>query len=93
MQNFLGRALTQPSLGITRREMIRIGGLSMAGVALSDLVAGVATGAATDAERAKHGPGFGRAKNCIILYLSGGNPQHAGRRSTRNPSDTVGTPA
>ncbi|MDA1053304.1 MAG: DUF1501 domain-containing protein [Planctomycetota bacterium] len=72
MQNFLGSSLMQPSLGITRREMIRIGGLSMAGVGLSDLV----VRAATDAERAKHGPGFGRAKNCIILYLSGGNPQH-----------------
>ena len=75
MQNFLGRSLTQPSLGITRREMIRIGGLSMAGVALSDLFASAAT-TVTDADRAKHGPGFGRAKNCIILYLSGGNPQH-----------------
>lgn len=72
MHRFLGRSLLQPSLGVTRREMIRIGGLSMAGVALSDLVAG----AATDAERVKHGPGFGRARNCIILYLSGGNPQH-----------------
>ena len=72
MQDFLTRALTQPSLGISRREMIRIGGLSMAGVALSDLYAH----AASDAEREKQGPGFGRAKNCIILYLSGGNPQH-----------------
>jgi len=72
MQSFPVRALLQPSLGITRREMIRIGGLSLGGLALSDLVSAVPT----DAERAQHGPGFGRAKNCIILYLSGGNPQH-----------------
>ncbi len=71
MQSFL-QSLTQPSLGITRREMIRIGGLSMTGVALSDLY----SRAATEEDRTKHGPGFGRAKNCIILYLSGGNPQH-----------------
>jgi hypothetical protein len=74
MHNMFGRSLLQPSLGVTRREMIRIGGLSMAGIGLSDLVA--QAGTVSDADRAKHGPGFGRAKNCIILYLSGGHPQH-----------------
>ena len=34
MQDMFGRSLLQPSLGVTRREMIRIGGLSMAGVGL-----------------------------------------------------------
>ena len=60
--------------GLTRREMIRVGGLSMSGVALSDLLA-----RATSAEPTKgasHGAGFGRAKRCILLYLSGGHPQH-----------------
>ena len=69
MHNMFGRSLLQPSLGVTRREMIRIGGLSMAGIGLSDLVA--QAGTVSDADRAKHGPGFGRAKNCIILFLSG----------------------
>lgn len=59
--------------GLTRREMLRVGGLSMGGVALSDLLARPAT--AENAAR-EHGPGFGRAKRCIILYLSGGHPQH-----------------
>lgn len=60
--------------GLTRREMIRVGGLSMGGVALSDLLA--QPGIAETSEKATHGPGFGRAKRCIILYLSGGHPQH-----------------
>ena len=63
MQNDLTRSLTQPSLGLYRREMIRVGGLSMAGLALSDRYAHPTT----EADRAKH---------CIILFLSGGNPQH-----------------
>lgn len=57
---------------LNRREMIRVGGLSMSGVMLSDLLA-----RRTAAAESKSGaPGFGRAKNCIILYLSGGHPQH-----------------
>ncbi len=72
MQNDLTRSLTQPSLRLYRREMLRVGGLSMAGLALSDLYAHPTT----EADRAQHGPSFGRAKNCIILFLSGGNPQH-----------------
>jgi len=59
--------------GISRREMIRVGGLSMSGVALSDLLARQARAESSAASR---GPGFGRAKRCIILYLSGGHPQH-----------------
>ena len=62
------------SNGLTRREMIRVGGLSMGGVALSDLLARPA--AAESASKAEHGPGFGRAKRAIILYLSGGHSQH-----------------
>ena len=59
--------------GISRREMIRVGGLSMGGVGLADLLA-----RQSQAESAVrlHGPGFGRAKRAIILYLSGGHPQH-----------------
>lgn len=59
--------------GLSRREMIRVGGLSMGGVALPDLLARPAT---ADSSTATRGPGFGRAKRCIILYLSGGHPQH-----------------
>ncbi len=62
------------SSGLTRREMIRVGGLSMSGVALSDLLA--RSTSAESSTGAKHGPGFGKAKRCILLYLSGGHPQH-----------------
>lgn len=58
--------------GLSRREMIRVGGLSMSGVGLSHLMA-----RGTQAEpSSSRGPGFGRAKRAIILYLSGGHPQH-----------------
>ncbi|QDU97560.1 DUF1501 domain-containing protein [Lignipirellula cremea] len=54
-----------------RREMLKIGGLTVGGVGLPQLLAAQAQGASP-----RRGDGFGRAKNCIILYLSGGNPQH-----------------
>lgn len=66
------RILGQPSFGLSRRELLQIGGLSMTGLTLPNLLANAATGE----DRKNHGPGFGRAKNCIILYLSGGAPQH-----------------
>ncbi len=54
----------------SRREIMRIGGISLAGLSLSDLfqqaaIAGPSSGRA-----------FGRAKNIIFLYLNGGPPQH-----------------
>ena len=61
--------------GFSRREMIRVGGLSMGGVALSDLLARPAA-AESAGKQGSQPPGFGRAKRCIILYLSGGHPQH-----------------
>ena len=60
--------------GMSRREMIRVGGLSMSGVALSDLLTRQAS--AESSASIPRTAGFGRAKRCIILYLSGGHPQH-----------------
>ncbi|MCE9608057.1 MAG: DUF1501 domain-containing protein, partial [Planctomycetia bacterium] len=64
---------------LSRREMLRIGGLGMTGLSLSTLLGQVA--AAANGSKAKPAVGeksasFGKAKNCIILYLSGGPPQH-----------------
>jgi hypothetical protein len=53
-----------------RREALRIGGLLTAGLSLGDLLARPAL---ADASKPKS---FGAAKNCILLYLSGGPPQH-----------------
>lgn len=52
--------------GMTRRESIRIGGLSLAGLTLPQLLA--ARGANHD-----HAP---TAKSAIVLFMSGGFPQH-----------------
>jgi hypothetical protein len=56
---------------MSRREWLRVGGLGTLGLSLSDLmlarsVAAPATGSGS----------FGRAKACILIFLSGGPPQH-----------------
>lgn len=57
--------------GLSRRELLRVGGLSMLGVSLPSLLqaASRSTGESRDGA-------FGRAKNVIFLYLAGGPPQH-----------------
>ncbi|MEC9002616.1 MAG: DUF1501 domain-containing protein, partial [Planctomycetota bacterium] len=54
---------------IDRRELMRIGGLTLGGLSLADLVN---ASPRTDG----YGTSFGRAKNIIFLYLCGGPPQH-----------------
>src|ERR1700722_6948260 len=57
--------------GLTRRDWLRVGGLGLFGLS----AAGLATARAAAAPR-RQGGSFGRAKSCILLYLSGGPPQH-----------------
>ncbi|WZO96271.1 DUF1501 domain-containing protein [Isosphaeraceae bacterium EP7] len=60
--------------GLTRREILRVGGLGLlgSGLNIADLArAGVAGG------RASAGSTFGRARSCIALFLMGGVPQHS----------------
>src|SRR5437773_7838739 len=52
---------------ISRRELLRVGGLSAFGLSLAQL---------PKARAASGGAGFGRAKACIVLWMSGGPPQH-----------------
>lgn len=54
---------------LDRRELLRVGGLSLAGLSLPTLLQ---PAAATETRRPRS---FGRARNCIILYLSGGPAQ------------------
>jgi hypothetical protein len=61
------------SPGMRRREWLRVGGLSALGLSLSRLCGGSA-GAAQAATA--NSASFGRAKSCILLFLSGGPPQH-----------------
>ncbi|MBY0523802.1 MAG: DUF1501 domain-containing protein [Gemmataceae bacterium] len=56
---------------LSRREMLRVGGLSLAGLSLPNLLDRNRAIAAPTARPAS----FGKAKNCIILYLSGGPAQ------------------
>ncbi len=58
--------------GISRRELLRVGGLSALGLSLPALLQ-ARTGPETERGRAGS---FGRAKNVIFLWLQGGPPQH-----------------
>ena len=62
--------------GITRRELLRVGGSAMLGLSLADLfrIQGNAASEKAGGEKAG-GPGFGKAKSVILLYLQGG-PSH-----------------
>ena len=59
--------------GLTRREILRVGGLGLlggGGLNLAQLA--TAAGPGDDLDRS-----FGRAKSCIVLFLMGGPPQHS----------------
>ena len=62
--------------GVTRRDLMSIGGLSLCGVGMPSLIPSLAIGEqSTDKLTEITLPGFGRAKNVILLYLFGG-PSH-----------------
>ena len=60
--------------GITRRELLRIGGLGAVGLGLHGLLEGEATAASSTA----HLPGFGKAKRCFTSTV----PPASSKRST-----------
>ncbi len=60
--------------GVTRRDLLRIGGSAVLGVSLADLFAWQQANATTKSN-GHGGPGFGKAKSVILLYLQGG-PSH-----------------
>ncbi len=67
-----GRDLCDTHLGVTRRDLIRVGGSALLGLTLGSMFelkarAGVST--------AKKAPGWGKAKSIIMVYLQGG-PSH-----------------
>ncbi|MFN0052060.1 MAG: DUF1501 domain-containing protein [Planctomycetales bacterium] len=61
--------------GVSRRELLRVGGLSTLGLSLPALLASRAA-AKSSALSPGGGTSFGRAKNVIYLWLQGGPPQH-----------------
>src|SRR5262249_36891321 len=58
--------------GITRRELLRVGGSAVFGISLANIL-GLQKAMASEA--AYGGPGFGKAKSVILLYLQGGPSQ------------------
>src|SRR4051812_7635654 len=71
MLPFLGTPKTLCD-GVTRRDILHVGGLSAFGFGLSDWLSARAqatTAAATPRS-------FGRAKSCILIYKYGSPPQH-----------------
>jgi hypothetical protein len=58
--------------GVSRRELLRVGGLSVLGLSLPSLLR-ARTQATADR---RLGNTFGKAKNVIFLWLQGGPPQH-----------------
>ncbi len=62
--------------GVTRRDLLRVGGSAFLGLSLADLFR-LQAAAKKDAPGAGHsgGPGFGKAKSVILIYLQGG-PSH-----------------
>ncbi len=70
-----GRAGKDTCDGVTRRELLRIGGSAILGVTLADLLQLKERTAAARLPDNAEGPGFGRARSVILLYLQGG-PSH-----------------
>jgi hypothetical protein len=58
--------------GISRRDLLRVGGSALIGATLADLLCWQSASAKNLNEG---GPGFGKAKSVILLYLQGG-PSH-----------------
>jgi hypothetical protein len=67
-----GRDLCDKNLGVTRRDLLRIGGSGMLGLSLGGMLQ-----LQSDAKekRVGGGPGWGKAKSVIMVYLQGG-PSH-----------------
>jgi Protein of unknown function (DUF1501) len=68
-----GKDLCDPQLGITRRDVLRVGGSGLLGLGLGSMLELQA--AAGEAGEVSRGPGWGKAKSIIMVYLQGG-PSH-----------------
>ena len=67
-----GKDLCDSHLGVTRRDVLRVGGSSMLGATLGGMLQ---MQAASAAEGVVGGAGWGQAKSIILCYLQGG-PSH-----------------
>ncbi len=68
----LGKDLCDTHLGSTRRDFLRVGGAGMIGLTLNNIFRAQA---AASTSSAAGSPGWGKAKNMVMIYLQGG-PSH-----------------
>src|SRR5215510_4392196 len=61
--------------GVTRRHLLRVGGSALLGVSLANLFQLQEASAKSSEGSAYGGPGFGKAKSVLLVYLQGG-PSH-----------------
>jgi len=69
-----GKDLCDSNLGVTRRDILRVGGSGLLGMTLGGMLKLQSAQAAT-IPPAGSAPGWGRAKSVILVYLQGG-PSH-----------------
>ena len=72
------RVLSNPRrlcTGLTRRELLQAGGIGLAGAALGLPQLLESQARAAEEETITGGHGFGKAKNCILLFLYGSPSQ------------------
>ncbi|WP_010584059.1 DUF1501 domain-containing protein [Schlesneria paludicola] len=62
---------------LSRREVMRIGGLGACGLSLPQLLGPRSLRATETATNVMIKPSIGKAKSCIVLFLMGGPPQHS----------------
>jgi hypothetical protein len=68
-----GKDVCDPQVGVTRRDILRVGGSAIMGMTLGGMLQMQAK--AADAPASGSGPGWGKAKRVIMCYLQGG-PSH-----------------
>lgn len=75
-KGFKAKDLCDTDLSPTRRTFLRVGGCGMLGMSLPSLLQlQAASGAELSADARGGGPGWGKAKSIILVYLQGG-PSH-----------------
>ena len=62
---------------VSRREVMRIGGIGACGLSLPLLLNVRSSGAQETAAQGTLRPSGGKARSCIVLFLMGGPPQHS----------------
>src|SRR5688572_14309254 len=67
-----GRDLCDRHLGVSRRDIMRVGGSAMLGMTLGQMLQAQAQASTTPP---MNGPGWNKAKSVILIYLQGG-PSH-----------------